>query len=148
MKESAMRMLKPVLETGILMMALMAGGSFAEEGEEGAPPKATTIYVKMEPAFVTNYGSPRTNKLKYVKAEVTLRVSSAAAEAAISRHMPYLRNEMVMLLSSQTEQSMASGEAQEMVRKEALKGVNRILKTEEETEQVEDLLFTNFIVQR
>lgn len=137
--------------TGILagwLMLSASTGICAEGGEEGAAPKPSTIYVKMEPAFVTNYGTPRTSKLKYVKADVTLRVSSPAAEAAVNRHMPNLRNAVVMLLGNQTEQDMASGDAQEIVRQAALKEVNQILKAENESEEVSDLLFTNFIVQR
>ncbi len=122
------------------------GGETEADGE--TPPVVKTIYVKMEPSFVTNYGEPVTRKLKYVKADVSLRVSGSKAERVVERHMPNLRNEIVLLLSSQTAEAMASGQAQEAVRKQALKAVNKVLKDEEETESIDDLLFTNFVVQR
>ncbi|PID43682.1 MAG: flagellar basal body-associated protein FliL [Proteobacteria bacterium] len=127
---------------------IVASGYVVAEDEEGVAPVARTVYVKMEPAFVTNYGEPVTRKMKYVKAEISLRVSSPDAEQAVLRHMPNLRNEIVFLLSSQSAESMAAGQAQEMVRKDALKAVNKVLRDEDETATVDDLLFTNFVVQR
>lgn len=103
----------------------------------------------MKPAFVTNYGTPGKKKLKYVKADISLRVTSKDAADAVEAHMPYLRNEVVLLLSSQSESTMSDPIGQDTVRKLALEAVNKVLSVEAgKGVEVDDLLFTNFVRQR
>lgn len=101
-------------------------------------------YYEMEPAFVANYGTSNT-KLKFLKATVSLRTVGSKAQGIIFQHNPLVRHEIVMLLSRQTEESLTS---QETVRLEALKVVQDALEEVTGDKQVEDLLFTTFIVQR
>lgn len=114
-------------------------------------------YVEMQPAFVVNIGS--TGRIAYLKAEVSLRTSKAAA-AALSYHMPLLRHEMIMLLSRQTPESLASPEEREALRLKALEMLRLALAqagpmpesagtTDVTTsDDIEDLLFTSFITQQ
>lgn len=114
-------------------------------------------YVEMLPAFVVNIGS--TGRIVYLKAEVSLRTSKHAA-AALSYHMPLLRHEMIMLLSRQTPESLASPEERETLRLKALEMLRLALaqagptpesvNTKDVTtgDDIEDLLFTSFITQR
>lgn len=114
----------------------------SEEGE------AQTIYVDMTPAFVTQVGTPG-QRLSYLKANVTLRVSSKAAEDAVKTHMPRLRHELVMLFSAQTDtDQLSSGEGQDALKKEALARINKVLEDQHREERVDDVLFTTFVVQR
>lgn len=53
-----------------------------------------------------------------------------------------------MALSRQDENSISTKEGRETLREEALKELQAYLVAEEELPMVEDLLFTNFIVQR
>lgn len=129
--------------TVILTLWLFSLASFAEEGES----VPQTKYIDMKPAFVANFGGPA-KRMKYVKADVALRVSAAGAEPAIQQHMPYLRNEIVLLLSAQDEATISSPEGQEKLRTDALAKVNAVLKEEAGAEYVEDLLFTSFVLQR
>lgn len=114
-------------------------------GEEGS---AETIYVDMTPAFVTQVGTPG-QRLSYLKANVTLRVTSKAAEEAVKAHMPRMRHELVMLFSAQTDvDRLSSGEGQEALRAEALTRINQVLEDQHREERVKDVLFTTFVVQR
>ncbi|MDX1633222.1 MAG: flagellar basal body-associated FliL family protein [Marinobacter sp.] len=121
----------------------------AEETEEQAEevPKET-IYVAMEPAFVTHVGDASGN-LTYLKAEVTLRASTAAAEAAAEAHMPRLRHEVLMLLNGQDDlDRLTSPEGKQALREQAKERVNAVLAEQQTGAQIDDVLFTSFVVQR
>ncbi|MCW3147568.1 flagellar basal body-associated protein FliL [Stutzerimonas stutzeri] len=117
----------------------MASSSAAEE----AAPK--TLYYALVPAMVGNYGSGE--RLKYYKADVALRIANKEAEDKVKHHEPLIRNQLVMLFSQQTEQSLGSVEAKEQLRQEALKQVQEVLIQEEGQPLVDDLLFNNLIIQ-
>jgi flagellar FliL protein len=116
-------------------------GAAAEEAAE-------VRYVPLQPAFVTNFGLSDDGNLSFVKADVSIRVSSQAAEMAARYHLPALRNALVLLLSRQDEAAVSSGSGREAIRAEALAELRSILETEEGNPYVEDVMFTNFIVQR
>ncbi len=140
MINNAMRWMTCVLIGLTLSLTVLA-----EEEEETAAPKVQ--YFDLKPAFVTNFGSS-INKLKYVKAEVVVRASTRAAVEAVMAHEPVVRHEIVMLLSAQTEESISENGGQESIRLEALKRVQSVLEQETGAPQIEDLLFTSFVVQR
>jgi flagellar FliL protein len=121
--------------------------AFAEETEkepeEGAPP--AVAYISLVPALVGNFGSGP--KLKFYKADIALRVSGAAAEAAVKHHEPLIRNQLVMLFSQQTEAGIGATGGKETLRQEALKQVQDVITQEEGLPLVDDLLFNNLIIQ-
>ena len=134
-----MRFLMSVMVLASLLSAFV--GAAAEEAAE-------VRYVPLQPAFVTNFGLSDDGNLSFVKADVSIRVSSQAAEMAARYHLPALRNAMVLLLSRQDEAAVSSGSGREAIRAEALAELRSILETEEGNPYVEDVMFTNFIVQR
>ncbi len=102
-------------------------------------------YINLQPAFVTNYGADA--KLHYLKVEISVRVETLEDVALVERHLPYLRNNLVLLLSRQTEADVTSVEGRQRLRAVALEEVHKVLKYEEGKTVVSDLLFNNFIVQ-
>lgn len=126
-----------------LSLPLLAQAKEDEKAKEGAPPMVA--YVSLFPALVGNFGAGP--KLKFFKADVSLRVASAEAEAAVKHHDPLIRNQLVMLFSEQTEASMAAADSKELLRQQALKQVQDVLTAEEGKPLVEDLLFNNLIIQ-
>lgn len=118
-----------------------------EEGEGKEGGAATSEYVPITPALVANYGAPGT--IHYLKADLALRVTGGpTAQAAVLHHMPYVRHVLIMLLSDQTEESLATMEAKEKLRQDALVAVQQVMQQEEGKPLVDDLLFSSFIVQR
>ena len=105
-------------------------------------------YVELQPAFVTNYGFSEGGRLKYVKTDVSVRESTQEAEMATRYHLPALRNALVLLLSRQDEAAVSTSGGREMLKAQALEELNAILEAEEGRPLVDDLLFTNFVVQR
>ena len=119
-----------------------------EEQADAEEEPAVTDYVTMKPPFVTHVGGPDAS-LKYLKAAVTLRASKATTRPVLETHMPRLRHELVMLFGEQTDVDvMASHEGQEALRQEAKKRINQVLEEQQTGEQVTDVLFTEFVIQR
>jgi flagellar FliL protein len=138
---------KLLLGFALTMTTLCSICTTANAEEEAVAFK--TQYIEMKPSFVTNFGVPAKKKLKYIKADISLRITSQAAADAVEAHMPYLRNEVVFLLSGLSEAALADPLGQDVVRKQALESVNKILAKEAgEGVAIDDLLFTNFVVQK
>lgn len=116
-----------------------------EEGAEGEGGAGGALqYVELRPAFVTNFGGP--GKLRYMKAEITLRVATEGM-GPIRQHMPYLRHVIIRTLSNQTEEDISSMEGKELLRQACLEAVRNVLVEEEGAHAVNDLLFNSLIVQ-
>lgn len=101
-------------------------------------------YIELKP-FVTNFGG--VGKSRFLKCEVTIQVSSENAHHAVNHHMAHIRNDIVFLLSAQTDDTVGTVEAQQELAKKALKKVQDILVEEEGEGFVSDLFFTSFVVQ-
>ena len=129
-----------------LMLSVSVLASEKKEGKGEGEGKAASEYIAIAPSIVANYG---TSGMHYLKADVVLRVTSGpAAQSAVLHHMPYVRHVLVMLLSDQTEDSLAAAEGKEKLRQDALASVQKILQEEEGKPLVDDLLFNSFVVQR
>lgn len=113
------------------------GGNAAE-----ASPDAIS-YVELAPAFVTNFQAP---KIRYLKADVSLKVKGTPTADAVQRNLPYIRHNLVMLFSRQTEESLNSPEGRQHLKDEALQEVISALQAESEPVDVQEVLFTSFIV--
>jgi flagellar protein FliL len=136
----------------VLLSALLSGGAHAAEhgggegGEEKAAPSMSE-YLDIKPALITNYGGP--GPIHFLKLEITLRLSKdPEANQLLLLHMPHIRHELIMLFSRQNEETLQSMPGKEQLRQEALAAVQKIMQSEENKKVVEDLLFTNFVIQR
>ncbi|MEH6824291.1 MAG: flagellar basal body-associated FliL family protein [Motiliproteus sp.] len=105
-------------------------------------------YIELQPPFITNYGG--VGPLKYLKAEVSIRVESSDAEAKIKHNQAHIRNNLVMLFSRQTEETVSSPAGRETLRLEAMESIRQIMVSEygeEGFSMLGDLLFTSFVIQ-
>lgn len=125
-----------------LPLAALANEEEKKEGEAAVP---VVAYIGLVPALVGNFGSGP--KLKFYKADIALRVTGTEAEAQVKHHEPLIRNQLVMLFSQQTDETMGTPGAKETLRQEALKQVQAVLTQEEGKPLVDDLLFNNLIIQ-
>ncbi|MEH6625529.1 MAG: flagellar basal body-associated FliL family protein [Motiliproteus sp.] len=134
------------LHVWLLSFCLLA--PFAAFAEEPAQKSGASEYVELNPPFIVTYGGP--GPLKYLKTEVTLIVMEGKPEGYIKLHTPPIRNTLVMLLSRQTTESVATAAGRDQLRQQALEGIRQVLVGEygvEGYEMIKDLLFTSFVVQ-
>ncbi len=104
-------------------------------------------YVHLQPAFVLNYGDNATGRLKYIRTDIALRVLGPEAAGKVNHHQAYVRNQLVLLLSQQTEETVNSAQGREELRQVALEEVRALLSELEGKPYVEDLYFQNFVAQ-
>ncbi|MFT5720231.1 MAG: flagellar FliL protein [Motiliproteus sp.] len=105
-------------------------------------------YLELQPPFITNYGG--VGPLKYLKAEVSIRVDSDEAATKIKHNQAHIRNNLVMLFSRQTDETLSSPAGREKLRLEAIESIRQILVSEygeEGFKMLGDLLFTSFVIQ-
>lgn len=110
-----------------------------EEGEA----KKTAIYLPIKPQFVVNYGGG--SRLKYVKVMVTVRVASSAGANSVRHHLPYIRNNLVLLFASQTDETLSSQDGREAMRQAAIIEIRELLTREDQLppEAIMDVLFNS-----
>lgn len=133
--------------TGAAMMLL--GGDQAEvTGGEAvsAEPTGEPIYVPLDPAFVVNF-QDKNHRTKFLKAELSVVTFDEDVEEAIARHMPPIRNNLILLFSRQLYEDLLSHEGKETLRAEALAEVQMIIERQTGKSGVENLYFTSFVIQ-
>jgi flagellar protein FliL len=111
-----------------------------------AEPKARALYVKYEPPYVVNFEAKGVMRFLQISMEVMTR--DAPTSEVIKLHEPKIRNNMLMLLGSQTYDTLSSMEGKEGLRKQALETIAKVVEEEGgEGKEVEDIYFTSFVMQ-
>ncbi len=128
----------------IFLWSALTGLSSAALAEEGAEQNEVR-YVDLTPSLVTNFSSM--GRLKFLRAEISLRVDSQEAMRSVSYHLPALRHVLIMLLSKQTDEALSSAEGKEQLRQEALVAVQEVMEHEEGQKYIKDILFSSLYVQ-
>lgn len=107
--------------------------------------KSAAIYEPMAPAFVANFN--QNGRQRYMQVSITLLARNQADLDALKVHMPVIRNNLVMLFSGQSFDTLATPVGQEMLRQKATASVQEVAQKEVGKVVVEQLLFTNFVLQ-
>lgn len=121
------------------------GEEDAGDGEGDAEPPKAANYVSLDPAFVVNFEGSGPARFLQISVEVMTR-NPAYAEH-IKKHMPVIRNNLVLLFSSQTYDKVNTLKGKEDLRQAALAEVQKILAAETGDPGVEALYFTSFVMQ-
>ncbi|MBU1331640.1 MAG: flagellar basal body-associated protein FliL [Gammaproteobacteria bacterium] len=116
-----------------------------EAVESQEPVKQAAIYEELVPAFVVNFNHK--GRARYMQVSVALMARDQAALDALKVHMPVLRNRLVMLFSSQDFESLITPVGKEMLRQQATASVQELAQKETGKLAVEQVLFTNLVLQ-
>jgi len=114
-------------------------------GESAVPVKQAAIYEELAPAFVVNFNHQ--GRQRYMQVSVTLMGRDQAALDALKVHMPLLRNNLVMLLSSQDFALLGTPAGMEMLRQQITASVQELGQKELGKPVIEQVIFTNFVLQ-
>ena len=116
----------------------------SEAGHE--EPKLPATYLKFDPPFVVNFENRGAMRFLQVSVEVMTR--DAGTAELIRQHDPKLRNDLLMLLGSQTYETISTRDGKEKLRGEALQVVHDVITAEGgKPDKVEQLFFTSFVMQ-
>jgi flagellar FliL protein len=118
-----------------------AGGGGGGHGEEGAK---TDNYYAIDPPLVVNFEDGAAVRFLQISMEAMSKDQKAID--AVTKNVPLIRNNLLLLMSNRDYQSLMSREGKEKLRQEALAEIKNIAK-KDESPPIDDLLFTSFVVQ-
>ncbi len=110
-----------------------------KEKKEGPP-----IFEKVEPFVVNLSGGPTAPMLQL---EMQAELMDEHAKTNFKAYMPKIRSAVILLLSSKTEEDVASAEGKVKLRAQIKRIMNESMDAAEE-EPVDSVLFTSFIIQQ
>ena len=116
-----------------------------EADSEKSDKPAPANYVSLEPPFVVNFEGNSSARFLQISVEVMSR--KAEYTEHIKKHMPVIRNNLVLLFGSQTYDKVNTLKGKEELRQKALTEVQKILEEETGDPGVEALYFTSFVMQ-
>lgn len=122
----------------------------AEEGEAGeeeteAETKQPLNYIPLDPAFVVNFGDE--SEVRFLQVTIELGTRDTDMVDQVKEHRPAIRNNLVMLFSSQDPMALNTREGKEKLREETLAEVQKVLQEETGKPGVENVFFTSFVMQ-
>jgi len=123
------------------------GKSKGKKDKKGkaAEPKLPAIYVEFQPPFVVNFDAK--GVMRFLQVSIQVMTRDHDTSELIKLHDPKIRNNMLLLLGSQTLDTISTVEAKEELRKKALETIVKIIEDEGgEGKKVEDLYFTSFVM--
>jgi len=128
------------------------GATDGEDGdhEDGDPAEGDgetlpAIYLPIDPAFVVNFASQ--GKARFLQVTVEVMTRDPLMPDQIKLHMPVIRNNLMLLFSSQSYDGVSTLEGKEALREEALEVVQQILEEETGDPGIEAVYFTSFVMQ-
>jgi len=107
--------------------------------------KKEPVYFAFDPPFVVNF--VENNQIRYL--QITLEVMTRNEEVVddLKKHMPVIRNNLVLIFSDQTYDTISTSEGKQKLRDEALAEIQQVLKSETGKTGVEAVYFTSFVMQ-
>jgi len=114
-----------------------------EEEEEDLIGPAT--YIKVDPAFVVNFVG--TDKARFLQITLEIMTRQPEMTAIVESHMPIIRNNLVLLFSSQTYDELSTLDGKEALRESALESIQEILEEETGDPVIEAVYFTSLVMQ-
>ena len=103
------------------------------------------LYEELKEPFVVNFNA--SGRARYLQVSVSLMGRSKSGMEALREHQPVLRNELVMLFSAQSFETMLTAAGKEAVRVQATERVQELARNLLGQPTVEQVLFTNFVLQ-
>ncbi len=142
-----------------VLVALLAGGGVAaffmmsggKEGDADAdaetqePVHQPAIYFDFKPPFIVNFQA--NGRQRFVQVSLSIMTRNSAVVDALQKHMPLIRNNLLMVLSAQDFEALRTPEGKETLRQLVLEELQKIMTEETGEPGVEQVLFTNFVMQ-
>src|SRR5215831_1109264 len=120
-------------------------GAVSKDGKDKGP-KASAIYVTLEPPFVVNFAAGRPAKFLQISMEIMTRDPSTAQ--LLKENNPLVRNDLLMLFGSQDYDAVATSDGREALRLKALDAARGVVKKEAgKPTEVEAVYFTSLVMQ-
>jgi flagellar FliL protein len=133
-----------LLGGGITAFLMMGGDDEAEANAE-TPTQQPAIYFDFKPPFIVNYQWQ--GRQRFVQVSLSVMTRKGSIVDAMQKHMPLIRNNLLMVFSAQEFEMLRTPEGKEALRQVVLEELQKILTEETGEPGVEQVLFTNFVMQ-
>lgn len=143
---------------GLLVIALSIGGTllaihiispseeaFSEPEVAVDLPPPPAIYYPLKPPIIVNFSVK--GRQRFLQAELTLMTRENDVVSAVQLHQPMIRNALVLLIGGKEYAEIQSAEGKELLRQQCLQEIQRLLQQEIGKPGIEQVLFTNFVMQ-
>jgi len=107
--------------------------------------KSPPNYYAFDPAFIVNF--VENNQIRYLQITMEIMTHDETVIEDIKTHMPVIRNNLVLIFSNQTYDTLSTAAGKQKMRDEALAEMQQILKNETGKAGVEAVYFTSFVMQ-
>ena len=114
-----------------------------QAAEKEAPKQA--LYYTLADNLVVNFRNP--GGVRYLEVGIDLMTRDPEALPALKTNSPVLRNNLILLLSDQSESDLSTREGKEAVRAKALAEVRSAMQKLYGSPAVDELYFTTFVMQ-
>jgi flagellar FliL protein len=132
----------------ILINQLPAGTKMGQAAEGEAPSQkdnAAQIYHTLHPNFIVNFQNP--NRARFLQVSVEVMTYSDEVIDQVKQHTAVIRNNLLMLFSSQDAQVLSTRDGKEELRLAVLQEIQNILEEQTGKPGVEQAYFTSFVMQ-
>ncbi len=118
--------------------------SGASGAEKGKAEEKVTLFLPIDPPLVVNFEEG--SAVRFLQIAMTISCKDQKVLDSVTKSMPVVRNNLLLLMSNRDYQSLMSREGKEKLRQEALAEINAVQK-KQGADSIDDLLFTSFVVQ-
>jgi flagellar protein FliL len=125
-----------------LITAVVPVSSGGHEGGEGSGKSA--VYYAIDPPLVVNFEDG--SVVRFLQITMEVMAHDQKAIDSVQKNIPLIRNNLLLLMSNRNYQSLMSREGKDKLREEALAEIRSVQK-KQGGEDIDDLLFTSFVVQ-
>ncbi len=123
----------------LLLLITISQPAIAAEEDPGAE----TVYVTIEPYLITNF-SKKNGRLGYLNSLPRI-ITTKENEPLVDLHMPMIKDYMVTLLSSMSEEKLTDNMQRPEIQKEATAGLQKLFQEEVGKKVVDGILFKKFL---
>jgi flagellar FliL protein len=129
-------------------MLILGNGKPAEmkAGEENkSEPLGVAKYVPLK-TMVVNFGDK--GPVRFLQVDIQVMTREEKVSKAIEEHMPVIRNDILLLLSSQSYETVSTLKGKEQLRNQIREAIQKILKKQAGLDEgVSAVYFTSFVMQ-
>ena len=111
----------------------------ADEGED-----TETLYQALTPHFMVNFPS---GGIKMMKVKMSLMASDSSTIDAVKLHDPVIRNNILLLLSTQDPEVLKTAEGKTALQQAVKDEINKVLAERKVSSKIKEVFFTDLVMQ-
>ncbi|WP_369601746.1 flagellar basal body-associated FliL family protein [Hahella sp. SMD15-11] len=127
---------------------LLSGDKSAEAdkpAEPAAPVHKPALYFNIKPPIVVAFDGNKGTR--YLQVSISVMGRDKEAIDGVELHLPVIRNRLINAIGSKDFASLMTPEAKEALRQECKDIINQVLNDEQVAGSIEEVLFTNLVMQ-